>query len=141
MELHKRLAHVNFYTIERLVDLNLVDGFWSQSLRQFNKIDCVDCIQSKITRSSFPSSVERRTNRPGEVTHTDVWGPAPYIWIGGIRYFISCNDDYSRFVTLGFVKYRTKIVVKFKAYVAERMEWMRSNNAKEIIEGPSSSYL
>ena len=53
---HGRLGHVNYYTLDRLINLNLLPKF---------KIDfnhkCEICVEAKMARASF-KSVERALN-------------------------------------------------------------------------------
>ena len=62
---HGRLGHVNYYTLDRLINLNLLPKF---------KIDfnhkCEICVEPKMARASF-KSVERSTG-PLELIHSDV---------------------------------------------------------------------
>ena len=41
---------------------------------------------------------------PGELTHTDVWGPARVPSLQGYRYYISFIEDATRHVTISFMK-------------------------------------
>ena len=45
-----------------------------------------------------------------ELVHSDVCGP------GGSRYFVTFIDDYSRCVTVHFIKHETEVFEKFKLF-------------------------
>ena len=56
-----------------LYDNHLADGFVVQDSPE--NFDCAACIQGKHTRAPLPKSGSWWQTVPGELTHTDVWGP------------------------------------------------------------------
>lgn len=54
---------------------------------------CEACIQAKHARDSFPHATDNRSQSLGELTHSDVWGPARVQSNGGSKYYISFTDD------------------------------------------------
>src|SRR5258707_11735081 len=40
-------------------------------------IHCEACIQAKAVHQSFPKESSMRAEKPGDLTHSDLWGPAP----------------------------------------------------------------
>ena len=71
---HKKLGHVSLEGLKNLLHKDLVDGFNVD--KQSPEFECNACIQAKHSRAPFPKEAESRAERPGELTHTDVWGPA-----------------------------------------------------------------
>jgi hypothetical protein len=45
---------------------------------------CESGIQAKQHRQSFPKEAEHRSGQLGELTYSDVWGPARVVAIGGL---------------------------------------------------------
>ncbi|KAJ7710792.1 hypothetical protein B0H17DRAFT_915066, partial [Mycena rosella] len=53
---------------------------------------CTVCVQAKQHIEPFPKEAQREFTEIGEITFTDVWGPARTRGIHGERYFISFTD-------------------------------------------------
>ena len=55
--------------------------------------------------------------KPGELTHTDVWGPAHVSSLQGYRYYVSIIDDVTRHCTISFMKTKYETMAKVKQYL------------------------
>ena len=60
-----------------------------------------------------------RSGGPLDLVHIDVWGLAPVSGRNGARYFMSLIDDYSWRVWAFFLRKKSEIFSKFKAWWAE----------------------
>ena len=56
--------------------------------------------------------------KPGELTHTDVWGPVRVSSLHGYRYYVSFIDDVTRHCTISFMKTKDETPTKVKQYLA-----------------------
>ena len=56
---------------------------------------CEHCVFGKQHRIKFPKAIHT-TKGTLDYIHADCWGPARVSSLGGGRYFLSINDDYSR---------------------------------------------
>lgn len=113
---HKQYGHVAITGLKKLYNDKLVEGF---NIDQSEPIfECEACIRAKQIRELFPNSSDHHTEKPCELTHSDVWGPARTQSIGGARYYISFVDDCSRRCTVEFMKQKSEAIVKVKQYVA-----------------------
>jgi hypothetical protein len=82
--------------------------------------DCEACIQAKQTHVPFPQSTSKEDSRvPGEMTHSDVWGPARTESLRGSQYFISFTDNCTRKCTIEFMKLKSEVGVKVRQYVMQ----------------------
>ena len=81
------------------------------------ELECDACIQAKQTRAPLPKMVSRWDHLPGELTHTDVWGPACVPSVNRYRYYISFVDDASRRVALYYMKTKDEASEKVKHYL------------------------
>jgi hypothetical protein len=71
---HRKLGHLSFDLLSRLSKLNLVRGFpW---LKFEKKLVCVPCRHAKMVASSYPPLIDVMTERPCELLHMDLVGPA-----------------------------------------------------------------
>ncbi|KAJ8585688.1 hypothetical protein M405DRAFT_720029, partial [Rhizopogon salebrosus TDB-379] len=84
-------GHIAYSGLKRLYREKLVDGMIIDENSPMP--ECEACIQAKQTRDPFPRDTENHSEIQGELTHSDVWGPARTQSIGGSRYFISFIDD------------------------------------------------
>jgi hypothetical protein len=80
-DLHRVLGHVSQLAIKSAVEKGLIEGveFDSTSKPEF----CDGCEKGKATRQPFPKESKRRATAYGELIHTDLWGPAQTVSIGG----------------------------------------------------------
>lgn len=83
---------------------------------------------------------ERRASRPLELIHSDVCGPMEETSIGGSRYFILFIDDYSRRLSIYFLKNKSEALDAFetyKSYVEKHTGYqilaLRFDNGREYV--------
>ncbi|KAH9801561.1 hypothetical protein KPL71_001082 [Citrus sinensis] len=72
-------------------------------------------LRGKATRNSFGKSVHS-TKGIIEYIHSDLWGPAQTISLGGNTYFLSLIDDYSRRVWVYVLKHKDQVFGKFREW-------------------------
>ncbi|GKA75509.1 putative ribonuclease H-like domain-containing protein, partial [Tanacetum coccineum] len=70
---HKRLGHVNFKNINKLVKGHLVRGLPSKVF--VNDYTCVACKKGKQHKASCKAKLERTIRKPLELLHMDLFGP------------------------------------------------------------------
>jgi hypothetical protein len=79
---------------------------------------CEGCIKGKHQRTSFPKDGATRASQLLEIVHTNVWGPMRTTSHGGVRYFLTFIDDFSRKTHVYFLKAKGEAFKKFKQYRA-----------------------
>ena len=80
------------------------------------KLDfCEDCVLGKTTRTSFKRIVHKSKDKL-EYVHSDLWGPAQQISLGGNSYFLSFIDDFSRKVWVYILKNKDQVFDKFREW-------------------------
>ena len=90
---HRRLGHLNFDSMNRMQQEELVTGL--PTLTEVNDA-CEGCIFGKHHREKFDKEGSTRASKPLELIHTDLCGPMQNQSIGGNKYFITFIDYYSR---------------------------------------------
>jgi GAG-pre-integrase domain len=90
---HFRLGHCS---------TSIIDGLRKDQLISVNSLKfsvCLDCNKAKAHKLPFVNSTSC-ANRPLEVIHSDLWGPAPIVSQKGNRYYVLFIDEVSRFTWL-----------------------------------------
>lgn len=113
MKWHKRYAHLNYQSLEKLIKRNLVDGIEKNT--QISKINfCEPCISGKMSKQPF--GTRTRSKRLLEIVHTDVCGPISPTAHDGSRYFVTFIDDFSNFTITYLIKNKSDVFQKFQEY-------------------------
>nr|GEZ87431.1 putative ribonuclease H-like domain-containing protein [Tanacetum cinerariifolium] len=92
---HRKLSHINFKTMNKLVKGNLVRGL---PLKIFeNNHTCVFCEKEKQHRASCKSKPVSSVSHPLQRLHMDLFGPTFVKSLNKKSYILIVTDDYSRF--------------------------------------------
>ena len=118
---YRRFGHVGMSALKLMNSQGLVTGFDVDKSSTHNS-DCAACIGAKMTRQPFLEINESRADLPGEKTHSDIWGPYRTQSLQGSIYFISFNDDYSRRITVRFMKQK----LETEGFVRKYIEYAKS---------------
>jgi transposase InsO family protein len=92
---HRRLAHVNFDLLNKVVAKDLVVGLPKIKISKDHLCDA--CQMGKQTRISFKSKNIVSTRKPLKILHMDLFGPSRIKSLSGNYYGFVIVDDYSRF--------------------------------------------
>nr|GEU29575.1 putative ribonuclease H-like domain-containing protein [Tanacetum cinerariifolium] len=98
---HRRLGHINFKTLNKLVKGNLVRGLPSKIFE--NNYTCVACQKGKQHKASCKSKLVNSVSQPLQILHMDLFGPTVIKSIMGKMYCLVVTDDYSRFSWVFFL--------------------------------------
>jgi hypothetical protein len=107
---HCHLDHINEKRIERLHMDDLLSSFYFESFDT-----CQSCLLGKMTKAPFTCQSERASDLLGLV-HTDVCGPISSIARGGLQYFITFTDDFSRYGYIYLMMHKSELFEKFKEF-------------------------
>jgi hypothetical protein len=92
---HRRLGHLNFDLLCRLIDLGLLRGL--HLLNFESDLVCAPCRHGKMIAASHSSVNTVMTEHPGQLLHMDTVGPSRVRSMGGKWYVLVIVDDYSRY--------------------------------------------
>ncbi|GJW75551.1 putative ribonuclease H-like domain-containing protein [Tanacetum coccineum] len=98
---HRRLDHVNFKNINKLVKGHLVRGLPSNFF--VNDHTCVACKKGKQHKASCKAKLERTIRKPLELLHMDLFGLVSVESINKKKYCLVMTDDFSRFSWVFFL--------------------------------------
>nr|GEZ59929.1 hypothetical protein [Tanacetum cinerariifolium] len=99
---HRRLGHLNFKTINKLVRHNLVKGLPSKCFG----IDhtCVACLKGGQHSASCKTKLVNSVSKPLHTLHMDLFGPTSVSSLNHKWYCLVVTDDLSRFTWTFFLK-------------------------------------
>ncbi|GJR55470.1 ribonuclease H-like domain-containing protein [Tanacetum coccineum] len=100
----KRLGHVNFKNINKLVKGNLVRGLPSKTFKLDHS--CLACRKGKQHRASCKKIEERTIREPLELLHMDLFGPVSVESVNRKKYCLVVTDDCSKFSWVFFLAYK-----------------------------------
>ncbi|GKC43458.1 putative ribonuclease H-like domain-containing protein [Tanacetum coccineum] len=98
---HRRLGHINFKTMNKLVRGNLVRGFPSKPFE--NDHTCVACQKGKQHKAACKTKLVSSINQPLQMLHMDLFGPTSVRSINHKTYCLVVTDDFSRFSWVFFL--------------------------------------
>nr|GEX51616.1 putative ribonuclease H-like domain-containing protein [Tanacetum cinerariifolium] len=98
---HRRLEHIKFKTINKLVRGNLVRGL---PLKNFeNDHTCVACQKGKQHKASCKTKTVSLISQPLQMLHIDLFGPTLIKSLMKKMYCLVVTDDFSRFSWVFFL--------------------------------------
>ncbi|GJU18861.1 ribonuclease H-like domain-containing protein [Tanacetum coccineum] len=134
---HRRLGHINFKNINKLVKDNLVRGL---PIKRFeNDQTCVACLKGKQHRASCKSKVLNPITKPLFMLHMDLFGPTFVSSLMHKKYCLVVTDDYSRFTWVFFLTTKDETSEILKRFIKEienlvdkKVKIIRSDNGTEF---------
>ncbi|GJW08353.1 putative ribonuclease H-like domain-containing protein [Tanacetum coccineum] len=114
---HRRLGHVNFKTINKLVKENLVRGL---HIKRFeNDQTCVACLKGKQHKASYKSKIQNSITQPLFMLHMDLFGLTFVSSLMNKKYCLVVTDDYSRFTWVFFLATKDETSGILKSFITE----------------------
>nr|GEU52811.1 hypothetical protein [Tanacetum cinerariifolium] len=92
---HRRLGHLNFKTMNKLVRHNLVRGLPSKCFK--NDHTCVACLKGKQHKASCKTKLVNSVTKPFYTLHMDLFGPTSVSSLNHKWYCLVVTDDFFRF--------------------------------------------
>ncbi|GKA60798.1 putative ribonuclease H-like domain-containing protein [Tanacetum coccineum] len=134
---HRRLGHINFKNINKLVKDNLVRGLPTKRFE--NDQTCVACLKGKQHRVSCKSKVLNPITKPLFMLHMDLFGPTFVSSLMHKKYCLVVTDDYSRFTWVFFLTTKDETSKILKNFIKEienlvdkKVKIIRSDNGTEF---------
>ncbi|GKD30213.1 putative ribonuclease H-like domain-containing protein, partial [Tanacetum coccineum] len=134
---HRRLGHINFKNINKLVKDNLVRGLPTKRFE--NDQTCVACLKGKQHRASCKSKVLNPITKPLFMLHMDLFGPTFVSSLMHKKYCLVVTDDYNRFTWVFFLTTKDETSEILKNFIKEienlvdkKVKIIRSDNGTEF---------
>ncbi|GJR39341.1 putative ribonuclease H-like domain-containing protein [Tanacetum coccineum] len=134
---HRRLAHINFKTMNKLVKGNLVRGLPSKLSK--NDQTCVACQKGKQHKASCKFKTVSSISQPLHMLHMDLFGPTFVKSLMKKMYCLVVTDDYSRFSWVFFLATKNETSCILKSFITgvenlidQRVKVIRYDNKTEF---------
>ncbi|KAI3665060.1 hypothetical protein L6452_43677 [Arctium lappa] len=134
---HRRMCHMNFKTMNKLVKNNLVRGL-PQKVFSYDD-HCIACLKGKQHKSSHKSKEINTISTPLQLLHMDLFGPTNVMSIGKKSYCLVIVGDFSRFTWVYFLRKKDETNGLIKSFILrvenqtnQRVKIIRSDNGTEF---------
>ncbi|GKC68268.1 putative ribonuclease H-like domain-containing protein [Tanacetum coccineum] len=134
---HRRLGHVNFKTINKLVKENLMRGLPSKRFE--NDQTCVACLKGKQQKASCKSKIQNSITQPLFMLHMDLFGTTFLSSLMNKKYCLVVTDDYNRFTWVFFLATKDetsgilkRFITKIENLVDKKVKIIRCDNGTEF---------
>nr|GEU93432.1 putative ribonuclease H-like domain-containing protein [Tanacetum cinerariifolium] len=134
---HKRLGHINFKKMDKLMKGNLVRGLPSKIFK--NDHTCVACQKGKQHKASCKSKLVNSVSQPFQILHMDLFGPTFIKSIMEKMYCLVVTDDYSMFSWVFFLAKKDKTYEILKDFITgienqlnHKVKIIRCDNGSEF---------
>nr|GEV03249.1 putative ribonuclease H-like domain-containing protein [Tanacetum cinerariifolium] len=134
---HRRLVHINFKTINKLVKCNLVRGLPINFFENDNTF--VVCKKGKQHRAACKTKPVSSVDQPLFRLHMDLFGPTFVKSLNKKSYCLVITDDYSRFTWVFFLATKDETSPILKTFITGledqlslKVKVIKSDNATEF---------
>nr|GEU79469.1 hypothetical protein [Tanacetum cinerariifolium] len=114
---HRRLGHLNFKTMNKLVRHNLVRGLPTKCFE--NDHTCTACVKGKQHKASCKSKLVNSVTKPLHTLHMDLFDPTFVSSISHKWYCLVATDDFSRFTWTFFLKTKDETSGILRKFITE----------------------
>ena len=142
---HCRYDLINYKYINELSQKKMVVGM--SCLKEATSQPCKACAQAKMHRVPVPKTSRYKSTRPLQLVHSDVCGPMNTSSIGGSKYVLTFTDDYTKYVTVYYLKTMSEVLSKFQEYESMvtnatgfKIQILRSDNGGEYTSKEFSNF-
>nr|GEZ55496.1 hypothetical protein [Tanacetum cinerariifolium] len=134
---HRRLGHINFKTMNKLIKGNLVRRLPSKVFE--NNHICVACKKGKQHRASCKTKPVSSISQPLQRLHMDLFGPTFVKSLNKKSYCLVVTNDYSRFSWVFFLATKDESSTILKTFITgienqinHKVKIIRSDNRTEF---------
>ena len=99
---YKVMGHIYIGSVKILKEKDMVKGM--EVNPDIQSPQYISCIKAKSHVAPFPQQSKTEYKEIGNITFTDVWGPAQTTGIRGEHYYVSFTDGATRHTQIHFMK-------------------------------------
>ncbi|GKB76769.1 putative ribonuclease H-like domain-containing protein [Tanacetum coccineum] len=134
---HRRIGHINFKTMNKLVKGNLVKGLPSKIFE--NDHSCVASQKGKQHKASYKTKLVNSISKPLHILHMDLFGPTNVKSLMKKSYCLVVTDDFSRFSWVFFLATKDETSGIIKTFIIE-IENQLDHKVKVIRSGNGTKF-
>ncbi|GJU88359.1 putative ribonuclease H-like domain-containing protein [Tanacetum coccineum] len=134
---HRRLDHINFKNMNKLVRRNLVRSLPSKIFE--NDHSCVACQKGKQHKASCKAKLVNSISKPLHMLHMDLFGPTNVKSLMKTSYCLVVTDDFSRFSWVFFLATKDETSGILKTFITEienqldhKVKFIKCDNGTEF---------
>nr|GEW68677.1 retrotransposon protein, putative, Ty1-copia subclass [Tanacetum cinerariifolium] len=134
---HRRLGHLNFKTMNKLVRNNLVKGLLSKCFK--NDHSYVACLKEKQHKASCKTKLVNSVSKPLHTLHMDLFRPTSVSSLNHKSYCLVVTDDFSRFTWTLFLRTKDETSSILRNFITEienlkdlKVKIIRCDNREEF---------
>ena len=138
---HRRLGHMSEKGLVELEKQGLSCGDKLGKLQS-----CENCVLGKSRRLKFGKS-KHITTEVLIYVHLDLWGLIQHASLGGVKYFMTIIDDFSRKVSVHILQSKEATFMTFKDWkimvetqIRRKVKKLRTNNRLEYVKHEFEDY-
>ena len=105
---HKRLGHLSYHTMRKMVQQGLVKGMKGDGECKIIVSVCDICQLAKFSKLPFIKDPKHLTTRIGELNCSDSWSPVSEESLSGAKYLISFKNDFRGSLHVFFMKKKSE---------------------------------
>lgn len=132
---HMRLSHISYSKLTVMMKKLMLKGLPQLEVRK--DTICAGCQYGNAHQLLYEES-KWKAKGPLELIHSNVFGPVKQASLSGMKYMVTCIDDFSRYVWVYFMKEKSKTFSNFKEFkeimeaeVDKRIRCLRTDNVGE----------
>nr|GEV12527.1 hypothetical protein [Tanacetum cinerariifolium] len=114
---HRRLGHLNFKTMNKLVRHNLIKGLPSKCFKDDHT--CVAFLKGKQHKASCKTKLVNSVSKPLYTLHIDLFGPISVSSLNHKWYCLVVTDDFSRFTWTLFLRTKDETSGILRNFITE----------------------
>ena len=144
---HLRMGHLHSKALAQLPAM-ATDAEWVAAGAKGPVLPCEGCLRGKSHREAMPSASTQRATKPLELVRSDVCGPFSTESLGGFSYFVLFIDDFSRFIVVFPIAYKSDVLSRFLIFHAwaerltgARLRTLRTDGGGEYGSREFDQYL
>ena len=115
-EWHRVFGHISIQAIQDLAKKGMVTGLRIDPKSKLS-LTCTACIQGKAKHTPISKHSSGNNHEKGDLTHSDLWGPARVWSLQQSLYYISFINDATRVIWVRFLKDKTNAKIELQNYL------------------------